>query len=991
MNTERERELDRQEVLRKLTRLVDTFKENINEYHSSNNVFSEAATRTEYLDPFLKLLGWDISNEEGRSYFDRAIVPEEPRNSTDRPDYTAKLNGVDVLFFEAKKPRVNIASGPESANQARRYGWNAGHKVSVLTNFEYLAIYETTAEPKEDDNAIKYRYKLFHYEEYVSRFDEIYDLISYASLINGRFEEWTSSITRESASTTSLDKVFLDKLNDWRLKIGNDLYNSGCPQYRNAKKINDDVQTFLNQLIFLRFAEDNHFEDQETLLNKSVDRNLFIDLLDESEKKYNSGIFEEMDIINSLSTETITNIIEQLYYPESSYDFKIINLMILGNIYENFLQHELAFADGGMELVKTKQARIKSIVPTPEHLVRYISKKALEERIKGKSPEEILQLRIGDLAVGSGTFLVGAFDYIEDYLIDWYSNKNEMYPSRSIVPYHVKRELIEQVLVGFDIDFHAVQLTKFSLVLRLLRHEKRERLRNFRPILPSLVNNIICGNSLVSEDDVDFSIISLEEQIEINPMEQGYSELKFDVVLGNPPYLKKEDIVNSTQSKEQDIYSSKFESSYQMYDKYFLFVESALKRIKEDGNIVLLIPNKFWTVKAGMKLRILLKREEIIKEIIDFGDLQLFNGRVTYLSVVSFKQNSELAIEYGKVNSLQSLMYVNTLRFPIDLLDDDLWFLTDDASFVEKYNLARRFPFLTEEYKIFTGIQSSKNDVYAFYDSERVDETTDLFIYERNGLRIPIEKVILKKFYKPARRESHFSYQPLISEKRIIFPYDNGVLYSKEQMKSEYPNAWAYLESQYDELLPRHLGGNRSVPNATLDTWYQYGRTQNLGIAEYPSKVLVGVNSNKPNFNIDESQTLYESGGTAGYVAIVKKADSQYTHEYLVAWLSHPFADRIAQVFGSTFEGGFYSRGANLLKKMPLLPIDFSSKIEVEKFNKINQLVENIYEVANQLEEATDYSVIRALNMRRNRFITVVNGLIDDLLAMKGIVMENES
>lgn len=973
-----------------LNRLTDSFKSNYAEYKKNTTTFNEAATRTEYIDPFLKILGWDINNEAGKPFTERDIVPEEPVNSTDRPDYTAKLNGVDILFIEAKKPNVDIFNNPEPAKQVRRYGWNAGHKVSILTNFEYLAIYETTSEPMITDSVSNYRYKLYHYEEYSDKFDEIYNLISLDSVQKGRFENWTNSIISTASSTTALDNVFLNQLNDWRLMIGSDLYSSGNNIYTNSKRINSDVQTFLNQLIFLRFAEDNKFEPNNLLRTQSLTRNDFINLLTASEQKYNSGIFEKTDIINSLSNETITSIVSQLYYPNNSYDFKIINLMILGSIYENFLQSELIIKDEEIILEKTKQAKIKSIVSTPEPMVRYIVKKALNDVIQDKSPEAILNLKVGDLAVGSGTFLIGAFDYIEDYLVDWYATSTDLFPTKSLVPYQIKRDLIKKVLIGFDIDPHAVQLTKFSLFLRLLRNEKKERFRNFRPILPSLDTNIICGNSLVTDNQLDILSLSLDVQVEINPLRTETNNHNFDVILGNPPYLKKEDIVNVIPIAEQEVYESNYISSFEMYDKYFLFIEAAIRNIKHTGKVVLLIPNKFRTVKAGLKLREYLLNSNFITEIIDFGDLQLFKGRLTYLAVVTFELNETDLLDYGKVSTLPELNDIAINSFPISSLEKDTWFLTDDAVFAEQYINLLAFPKITSEYKVFTGIQSSKNDIYSFNDSNILRESDEIITYLIDGEEVEIEKNILKRFYKPKKGETHFSYQLLNTRKNIIFPYSEGKLFSINKMQSDFPNTWKYLQSKKAELLPKHLGGNRSVPHGTVDTWYHYGRSQNFSIGDYSEKILVGVMSNKPNFNIDNSQTLFESGGTAGQIGIMAKETTQYTNEFLVAWLSHPLADEISKILGSKFDGGFYSHGKKEIEKMPLIPINFSDDFEKRKVEEITSLVGSIYSISNRLNLAYDELSINALTTRKKQTISRVNNQLNELLELKGIIINHE-
>lgn len=975
----------------KLTELVEKFRNDLTSYKSDK--FNEASTRSEFIDPFLKILGWDVHNEEGARFSERMILPEEVQNSTDRPDYTIKLNGEYKMFIEAKKPSVDISNDSKSAIQIRRYGWNGGLKVSVLTNFEYLAIYETTKEPQIINTSNNHRLKIFHFEEYANALDEISDLIAFDAFKNGKFEEWTNKLEKVEASRSTLDTVFLRKLNEWRLMIGNDLFNVTPEIYNDIHKMNEDVQGFLNQLIFLRFAEDNKFEAYQTLLSKSMQKKQFINLLMDSELKYNSGIFDKIEIIKSLSEDTISSIVQQLYYPENSYDFKIINLLILGNIYENFLQKELAVENGKVILQKTKQAQIKSVVTTPEPIVRAITKKALADGISGKNPDEISNLKICDLAVGAGTFLVSAFDYIEEYLIDWYSQKYDKKQARSIVPFDVKRNILEKTLWGFDIDYNAVQLTVFSLALRLLRNEKKERVKDFQPILPQLFKQIRCGNSLISEMDFDINDISNEDYFSINPQPAQLKGVKFDMILGNPPYLNTEDMKNSSPKKEFEIYSRKFKTAHLQFDKYFLFVEESFKRLKPNGKCVLIIPNKFITTKAATKLRKLLSKQKLISEILDFGAKQLFKNLSTYVSIVTFSKHDNNHIRYQLLDSIEDVFDAKTIQVPFDILDDKLWFLTNDTLFVNQYQkIKKSFPVVHEEFEIMNGIQTSANNVYILKDADKVDETNDLIHYKVKDNTFLIEKGLLKPFYKPSPLSKNRSYQQLVVDAHIIYPYEDGKIIQKEAMKRKYPNGWNYLLSHFEILKPKHLWpedsqqGKRDVPHATEDTWYHFGRSQNFHIGDYEEKILVGVNKNEPNFNIDTNQTLFASGGTAGYIGLCKRKNSMYSHEYLVAWLSHPLADKIAKAIGSPFEGDYYTSGTRELKQTPLLSVDFNVLDEKDIFEKINQRVKEVYvksnEIANEQRDRNQSLLIR----QKNALINNINELIDSLLGMKGVL-----
>ncbi|EAG3180412.1 restriction endonuclease, partial [Listeria monocytogenes] len=152
------------EEKKELKEIITAFERDYDVYKNKNSLFNEQMTRQQYIDRFLRLLEWDISNPRNLSFNNREIVAEEYSNSSDRPDYTIRMNGSSLFYVEAKKVSVNIESEIDPAMQVRRYGWNGGHKISVLTNFEYLAIYTTFHQPKEDDKVAYNRYKIYSYK-----------------------------------------------------------------------------------------------------------------------------------------------------------------------------------------------------------------------------------------------------------------------------------------------------------------------------------------------------------------------------------------------------------------------------------------------------------------------------------------------------------------------------------------------------------------------------------------------------------------------------------------------------------------------------------------------------------------------------------------------------------------------------------------------------------------------------------------------------------
>ena len=143
-------------------------------------------------------------------------------------------------------------------------------------------------------------------------------------------------------------------------------------------------------------------------------------LMKEADKRYNSGLFTGTDIIFDLDNTIILHIILSLYYPLSSFMFDIIEPSLLGKVYEQFLTKKLAVVGEELKLIDKEEYEDRFIVTTPVHIVKYMVKEALDEKCSNKTPDEILKLKIADIACGSGVFLEEAFQYLQDYCMNWY-------------------------------------------------------------------------------------------------------------------------------------------------------------------------------------------------------------------------------------------------------------------------------------------------------------------------------------------------------------------------------------------------------------------------------------------------------------------------------------------------------------------------------------------------------------------------------------------
>ena len=240
-----------------LENLIKRFHEYEDTYRTARD-YNEQDTRDEFISPLLECFGWDVHNRKGTAPQYKEVVVEKFSNENERPDYTLTINGVSKIFVEAKKPAVDITSDPAPARQARSYGWNAKHKISVLTNFRDLLIFDTTNKPLEGDNAQTSLYRRYHYTEYADKYKEIAELISKEAVYSGDFDKYVASkFPTEGRYSAEIDEVFLEQMNVWRLEIAQELFRKH-EQYRNADVLNDVVQEFINQIIFLRICEDRN-------------------------------------------------------------------------------------------------------------------------------------------------------------------------------------------------------------------------------------------------------------------------------------------------------------------------------------------------------------------------------------------------------------------------------------------------------------------------------------------------------------------------------------------------------------------------------------------------------------------------------------------------------------------------------------------------------------------------------------------------------------
>ncbi|WP_224756634.1 Eco57I restriction-modification methylase domain-containing protein [Photobacterium damselae] len=543
-----------------LKALVDKYQNDIEYYRSAK--YNETQLRTDFLDQLFSILGWDITNAAGKPTNEREVLVEEglkarAGENTKKPDYTFRLFSERKFFLEAKKPNVNVSTAIEPALQVRRYGFTAKLKISVLSNFEYTAIYDCSNPVKETDTVANSRIKLYHFTELIDKFDEINKLIGRESVYTGQFDnEWLE--IENKILKFSVDDLFLKQINDWRLLLAGEFLQ--IKKELSEEQLNDLVQNYINSIVFLRVCEDRDLEDYETLFHfaQAKDFKSLVSKLKSSDKRYNSGLFAlaYIDELINNADSCIWGIIEQLYFPQSTYSFSVFSSDILGNIYEIFLSEKVRVDEFGKVKIQPKEEHLdRDVVTTPTHIVKEIIRNTVVEYCKDKSDVEILNSKFADIACGSGAFIIEVFQSLQDILVDYYlkndkSKLQQLSEHTYKLKLQVKKEILCNCIYGIDKDYNATKACAFGLLLKLLESETKETIGKTTPILPALDGNILFGNSLIDSKDN----VKEEDVCTINPFD--LLDHQFDVIVGNPPYMATEHM-NQLIPKEFEIYKKK--------------------------------------------------------------------------------------------------------------------------------------------------------------------------------------------------------------------------------------------------------------------------------------------------------------------------------------------------------------------------------------------------------------------------------------------------
>lgn len=632
--------------------LVDRYERSIESYRSPE--YKEAQLREEFINPFFEALGWDVYNRQGAAPAYRDVIHEDSiktSGGTKAPDYCFSLSGRRMFFVETKKPSKPIKHDIESAFQLRRYAWSAHLQLSILTNFEQFAVYESRQKPNKNDSAAVERVSSVNYREYLDRLDEIAGVFSRTAVVQGSFDKFFISV-RGKRGTQEVDTEFLKEIEEWRENLARNI------AVRNpalsVSELNYAVQATIDRIVFLRMCEDRGIEPYKQLLTELSGGGAYRMLCGVyalADEKYNSGLFhfktdrerktmpDMLSLSLNVDDKILQGIVKSLYYPESPYEFSVLKPEILGNVYERFLGKIIRLTPSHRAVLEEKPEVKKAggVFYTPQFIVDYMVKSTLGKLCKGKRPSQISGLRVLDPACGSGSFLLGAYAFLLDFHLDHYvanrpdRRKDEVYQGTEgqwFLTTREKKRILLNHIFGVDRDSQAVEVTKLGLLLKVLEGERKDVLERQQKLfrekaLPDLEQNIKCGNSLIGPDFFEYSgqtrLFDETEITRINPFDwrREYSKVfesgGFGVVIGNPPYVD----IKGLPEDEANYIVKGYKTSGIRINLFAAFMERSLRLVNPKlFAFSMIVPTSLMSQSSYKALRTLIGETCLIDSIV---------------------------------------------------------------------------------------------------------------------------------------------------------------------------------------------------------------------------------------------------------------------------------------------------------------------------------------------------------------------------------------
>jgi len=602
--------------------------------------------------------------------------------------------------------------------------------------------------------------------------------------------------------------------------------------------------------------------------------------------------------------------------------------------------------------------------------------------------QALADVKICDPAIGSGAFPVGLLHEIVNA-------RQALAPhsGNAMTAYDLKRHAIRESIYGVDIDASAIDIARLRLWLSMIVDE--ERYDTIEP-LPNLDYKIVQGDSLLGIE-VDLFNLELFNELEakkkaffdttnreekerlnkeieslISKITNGkqlfdfkvyFSEVwhqkgGFDIVIGNPPYLRIQGIRESSPEKA-DFYKRLYSSATGSFDLYVLFLERGMELIHDSGVVNFIIPDKWINASFGKGIRKLVSEKQNVMRLISFGAHKIFSAS-TYSSLVWIGRKKMDSIQYMK---MEPEKHSASLEMELELINDECftpnsysqlselpWILLsgDHADVMRKLlNMKKKLKYFLD---MFVGLQTSKDSVFFLRNA-----ILNNGLYEADspelGQRVRIEEGLAKPLLLG---DQVHRYQPLQTTNIVIFPYllKDGArpeLMTEEYIAKHFPEGYTYLKACEDVLRGREKGKLENDPG-----WFRYIYPKNLTLFHKPKLIAPDI-SFGGNFAYDADGRYYTTTTLYGYI---KKENVYENYEYWLGILNSTLLWYYLKNTGSVLANGYYRYKPAYLKEFPVPDVKQSEERNITQLVSylltVNAMPESKKLMANFFDQLID-------------------------------------
>jgi type I restriction-modification system DNA methylase subunit len=950
-----------------ISQKVEDFAKNEKAYKSKD--FQETEARNRFIDPLFEALGWNLNqtNIPKKLWDVHREYSQKDNSSTKKPDYAFRLDAKLKFFVEAKAPHVPLTD-KDPVFQAKRYAYSTNGKapIIILTDFEEFRVFNALQKPNYD-NPLQGVLKEFDfkYVDYLDKWDLLVENFSREAVLSGSLDRLRGKISK---STKKLDDEFLDEMVLWRENLAKHIAIKN--ESLSVDELNEAVQRILDRLIFIRQLEDRNIVEENTLLGYAKKENLYkliLPFFGELNGKYNGLLFkphfsEKLQIEDKVLKETILD----LCYPRSPFQFDVIEPEILGRIYERFLGSKIRLTDSHRAKIEEKPEvrHAGGVYYTPEYIVNYIVKETIGKKTENKTPEEISQIKILDPACGSGSFLLGAYQYLMEWHIDYYKSKVIVHKpeangfdssqNKNSIPVKFKDdfffdadgeiklstrkkgEILVNNIYGVDIDREATEVAILSLYLKLLEDGIDDDGFLFLKgkVLPDMTNNIKCGNSLISREDLFSNNMFGTSDIKAFDWKKEFPFHGFDCVIGNPPYIRIQEL-QKWAKEEVELYKKIYQSGKtNNFDIYVLFLERSIKLLNENGSSGFIVPNKFMQQEYGEGIREIYSNDKLISKIINFKDFQVFENATTYTCLIfaNKKETDEFLYSEAKNELLNSLSFSNLKN---SILSKNVWTLysNEDEKLHKAMSSLSRVNDVAEN--IFVGIQTSADKVLIL---DYISETKNVVKLFSNSLNkeVELERKYIRHIVSGSDVKRYI--KPPVTQ-FVIFPYDiidgKAKLVEKNILETEVPKTWTYLFDNKKILEDRESGKLKGKG------WWGYIYLKNMSLQDKPKLCIPRL--------VQRIQCIYDEHGdycqdNVDVGGVILKPEYRHLYLYFMGILNSRLLSTYLSKISTPFRGGFWSCNRQYLEKLPIYIPDPTDKQKFTITQKIEELVKQILE-----------------------------------------------